>query len=130
MPFDRRDIRPGMDVYTHNNVYLGNILSIQPGLATGDNPIAEGARVKGHPLHGSTSSGELLGPMPTQPLGNRAPIVQSSHAGYAATADNARSLGQGHLTVGKWYGLLGKQIISLDRVQTVSLERVVLRRAT
>ena len=70
----------------------------------------------------------MLGPMPTQPLGNRASIVQSANVGYAAAADDARSLGQGNLTVGKWYGLVGKQIIPLARVQNVSLERVVLRR--
>ena len=65
--------------------------------------------------------------MPTQPLGNPGPSTQSAHALYAVQSDGAEPLGRGAIEVGKWWGLVGRRTIPLDAVQTVSLERVVLR---
>ena len=122
MSFDRRDIRPGMDVYTLDNAYLGTVLKVSDGPpAEPEPPIAADAR------QSSTTNGELLGPMPTQPIGNPAPITQGAAAGYATAPDDARPLGHGALLVGRWWGLVGRRRIPIDAVQTVSLERVVLR---
>ena len=45
MGFDRRDVRPAMDVYTLDNVYLGTVLRIVPGTAPpAQEQVAEGAR--------------------------------------------------------------------------------------
>lgn len=127
MTFDRGDIRPAMDVYTKDNVYLGTVLAIVPGPPHDADHGAESASAPGGALEGSLLSGELLGPMPTQTIGNTGPIVQSARGRYASQPDDAAPLGRGNIIVGKWYGLLGKRSISLDAVQTVSLERVVLR---
>jgi len=122
MSFDERDIRRTMDVYTRDNSYLGTVLGVTPGPPLPPRPGQPAA-----PVEGSAVSGELLGPMPTQPLGNTGPAVQSFNAGYAAAPDEASSLGQGTITVGKWWGLGGRHTFPIDAVQSVSLERVVLR---
>ena len=121
MSFDRRDIRISMDVYTFDQTYLGTVLTIRPG------PALSGERILPDALQSSSVNGEMLGPMPTAPIGNLAPHRQSAAAGYAAAGD-ARPLGAGSLVVGKWWGLIGRREIPLADVQTVSLERVVLRR--
>ena len=122
MTFDRADIRPAIDVFTSDNVYLGTVLAITAGPQSApQHHVIQDAR------EGSSVSGELLGPMPTQTLGNRGPWTQAASTRYATTPDGARPLGQGTITVGKWYGLLGKRTFSLDAIQTVSLERVTLR---
>ena len=126
MSFDRRDIRPNMDVYTKDNVYLGTVLRVMPGVQLPKSS-AEGSHVPDTNLEGSTVSGELMGPMPTQTIGNTGPLRQAARERYASTPDQASLLGQGMLTVGKWYGLLGKHDIPFGAIQTVSLERVVLR---
>lgn len=124
MSFDCRDIRPWMDVYSFDQVYLGIVLQIRRG------PAEVQERILPDALQTSSVSGELLGPMPTQPLGNPAPGNQSASAHYATTPD-AESIGAGELVVGKWRGLLERWVIPIADVQTVSLERVVLtRRAT
>jgi hypothetical protein len=118
--FDRRDIRRFMDVYTADNTYLGTVVAVRSGtVPTAADPAPRA-------LQTSTVSGELLGPMPTQPLGNRAAALQTAATGYNVVED-ADPLGEGSLVVGKWYGLLGRRTLPLDAVQTVSLERVVLR---
>ena len=122
MGFDRRDIRPAMDVYTLDNVYLGTVLAVAPGP---EPPAGEAASAPGR--EASAISGESLGPMPTQPVGNAGPETQSARARYATQPDGAERLGRGALTVGKWWGLAARRTIPLDAVQTVSLERVVLR---
>ncbi len=121
MGFDRRDIRPAMDVYTRDDVYLGTVRAIIPG------PIAPpGARAPKGACQSSAVGGEALGPAPTREIGNRGPDTQSARAAYATAPDGARPLGAGALVVGRWWGLVGRRTIPLDAVQTVSLERVVL----
>jgi hypothetical protein len=122
MSFDFRDIRPDMDVYTRDNAYLGTVLSIQPGPVE---PI--GVQVPDDARQSSTISGEMLGPVPTEKIGNKGPVSQSAQEAYAVKPHTARSIGNGTLTVGRWGGLLGRRTIPMHAVQTVSLERVVLR---
>jgi hypothetical protein len=122
MSFDRGDIRPSMDVYTLDNSYLGTVLRIHA------NPItAADEQVAPDALQSSDVSGELLGPVPTLPIGNRGPRTQSAGNRYATQPDAAEPIGRGTIEVGKWWGMFGRRTISLDDVQTVSLERVVLR---
>ena len=126
MSFDRGDIRRTMDVYTLDNAYLGTVLKIVPGRAA-----LHEESVEASARQTSRVNGELLGPMPTQPIGNQSPIRQGAQAQYD-TATDAEQLGDGALIVGRWWGLRGRRTIPLADVQTVSLERVVLkqRRAT
>ncbi len=122
MRFDTRDIRLYMDVYTADNVFLGEVRRITPRPTTVvDEQVGESAQ------QASKISGELLGPMPTEPIGNPAPRAQSAKELYAVRPDDAQRLGQGSITVGKWSGLIGRRTIPLQDVQTVSLEKVVLR---
>lgn len=120
MSFDRRDIRTAMDVYTLDNVYLGTVLTITSG------PIHRRERIPATSRQTSLVNGELLGPMPTQPIGNQASIKQSAAAQYD-TAVDADPLGDGTLVIGRWWGFVGRRVIALENVQTVSLERVVLK---
>lgn len=122
MGFDRRDIRPSMDVYTRDNAYLGTVRSVIPGP-----PGPGGRRVPEDARQASEVDGELLGPVPTQHIGNAGPRTQSARAGYGAASDGAEPLGEGTIEVGKWWGLAGRRTIPLHAVQTVSLERVILR---
>jgi hypothetical protein len=121
MSFDRRDIRMMMDVYTLDNVYLGSVLRVAPGNLTGERACAISAP------QSSQVSGESMGPAPTWAVGNAGPATQSAAAGYRARTDGAALIGAGDLTVGKWWGLRERRVIPLGLVQTVSLERVVLR---
>jgi len=52
---------------------------------------------------------------------------QSASQRYATSPDDARPIGAGAIRVGRWWGLLAQRTVPLDDVQTVSLERVVLR---
>lgn len=123
MSFDRRDIRKAMDVYTLDNTYLGSVLTITAG------PAGAPEHVPSASSQASIVNGELLGPMPTQPIGNQASIKQGVHAQYD-TAVDAEQLGGGAITVGRWWGFVGRRVIALEDVQTVSLERVVLKRGS
>lgn len=122
MSFDRHDIRPAMDVYTFDNLYLGTVIAVTPGPATADENVAE------QEAHSSTVSGELLGPMPTQTLGNLGSVTQSANQRFATAPDSGQLLGAGTIRFGKWWGLVGSRTLPLDAVQTVSMERVVLKR--
>lgn len=121
MPFDSRDIRLGMDVFTLDGQYLGAVRRIRIG------PAAPRARI---PLRAEASvlSGELLGPQPTGPLGNPGPATQSATAHYAAAPDDALPLGEGSLIVGRLPFPLGWREIPLSEVLVVSFERVIVRR--
>ena len=121
MGFDSRDIRPSMDVYSRDNVYLGTVLEVIPGLRT---PLGDSGATDARQT--SAVSGVLLGPAPTQPLGNKGPIIQSARAHYATTPDTAQPLGRGAIVVGKWWGLVGRHTISLDAVHSLSMERIIL----
>lgn len=123
MGFDVRDIRRGMDVYTLDHVLVGTVLEVILGPA----PPGAGPQLSADVLQSSLVNGELLGPMPTQPLGNLGPAHQSARAHYAVTLGRARAIGRGAIRVGKLCGLAGRRTFPLDAVQTVSLERVILR---
>jgi hypothetical protein len=121
MGFDQRDIRKTMDVYTRDNVYLGTVLHVVPGSVVQPEQIHRA--VQQH----SSVNGELRGPMPTAPLGNTGPQRQGAAAHYATASDGAHPLGGGMIHVGRWWGLIARRTIPLAAVQTVSLERVVLK---
>ena len=122
MSFDRRDIRPAMDVYTCDNVYLGTILkTIQGPAMLASDPMPD------HVNEASAVSGELLGPVPTQPIGNPGPSTQSARTRYAVWSDSAQPLGRGMIVVGRWWGLVGRRTFPLEAVQAISMERVILR---
>lgn len=121
MSFNTRDIRRSMDVYTRDNVYLGTVLKIVPGPQL---PAVQ--QVPDEARQSSLLSGELLGPAPTQPIGNRGPATQSARGMYAVVDGSTTEIGNGWLEVGKWQGLLGRDRIPVDAVLNVSLERVVL----
>lgn len=132
MSFDTRDIRPSMDVYTNDNVYLGTVIRVIPdsgGRVVGDQAETPAeAQVAAPAQQWSEVDGEMLGPMPTQTLGNKGPSKQSARAGYAVERDDATLIGRGSIQVAKWWGLLGSRTIAIEDVQTVSIERVVLSR--
>lgn len=119
--FDHRDIRVSMDVWTADNNYLGTVRRVT-GTRTATRAHMEPSkrRVGGF-------SGEMIGPVPTQSIGNTGPHTQAAHAAYATNGDGAKSLGGGKLTVGLWAGLIKRRSIALDLVQSVSLERITLR---
>ena len=121
MGFSRNDFRPGMDVYTKDNQYLGAIVAVVPGSSGGTTEqVVESARQSG------TVSGESMGPMPTQMLGNTGPSVQSARSLYASQSARSATLGSGKLVVGRGWGR-ARRTIDLSAVQTVSLERVNLK---
>ncbi len=122
MSFDHRDIRVSMDVYTLDNAYLGTVINVVPGP-----PALSGEGVLAEALQTSVTNGEMFGPVPTQMNGNPGPKTQSAAALYATEPDTASSLGEGSIKVGKWWGLIGRRTIPLSDIQTVSLERVVLK---
>ena len=127
MGFDASDIRRGMDVYTRDNVYLGSVLDVRPAATDRERRTPQERANSDAADQSRAQNGELFGPMPTAPLGNSGPSVQSAARAYASSPDSARPLGRGTLTVGRWLGPIGRRTVSLDEVQTVSLERVVLR---
>jgi len=122
MSLDFQDIRTSMDVYTLDNVYLGTVLRI---VAAERPPQREPAAV-GAVRHSSVS-GESLGPMPTQQLGNPGPRTQSAATGYATAPRQSTSLAPASIVVGKWWGVLGRRVVPLDWVQSVSFERIILK---
>lgn len=127
MSFDTRDLYRPLDVFTRDEVFLGSILKIVP---TDGPPDASGAGVEQvWPAARQTShvSGELLGPMPTAPLGNPGPAAQSAARGYRAAPDDARTFAGGTMLVGRWWGLVGRRTIRLDQIMSLSLERVILK---
>ncbi len=117
-----------MDVYTLDNAYLGTVQGVIPGPSTPPAVEPHAGRPAAVEDGGwSELDGERLGPVPTQPLGNSGPLRQSARARYATAPDGAPPIGRGLLQVGGRWGLAGRRTIPLELVQTVSLERVVLR---
>ena len=131
MSFDDRDVRRGMDVFTLDNVLVGTVVWIRGGRPrqsrTGRAPEAGGQT--------SDVSGETLGPMPTTRVGNRGPLTQGAGTRFASRAERVgRALDGAELLVLRTP--IGPDLrryrprlrsVPLTAVQTVSLERVVLR---
>ncbi|HET8524034.1 MAG TPA: hypothetical protein VFL82_12420 [Thermomicrobiales bacterium] len=119
-PFDARDIRRGMDVFTVSGRYLGVVVHVdQPATA------APAPRSSTIAVAVSGFNGESLGPAPTAALGNTGPFVQRRQTDFQSRGDGAPAIA-GSLHVGRWYGLIGRRNIPLSAVQNVSLERVIL----
>lgn len=132
MSFDTRDIRPSMDVYIHGNLYLGTVIKVIPGSGGrvgGEQAETQaGEQVAAPAQQWSVMDGETLGPRPTQTIGNKGPSKQSAPAGFAVERDDATLIARGSIQFGKWWGLFGSRTVSIEDVQTVSIERVVLSR--
>jgi len=124
MTFDTRDIRVGMDVYTCDGRYLGTVRRLEPGSAKPVQRVATQATTE-EPA--SMISGELLGPMPTSPLGNPGPTTQTPQYVFGTIPDEAEPLVAGAFWVGKLPVPIGWCRFSIDDVLTVTLERVILR---
>jgi len=121
MSFDARDIRPGMDVYSLDQVYLGTVRRIVP------QPDAEQAHTS-REFQASVLPGELLGPMPTATIGNPGPSTQSARRRFGSQPDGAAPIGRGRIFFGRLPVPLGWRQATLDDVLAVSFERLVLRR--
>jgi hypothetical protein len=122
MSFRRGDIRHGMDVFTLDGAWLGTVRRIDAAGDAEDMPELSAAV-----RQSSAVSGESLGPVPTQRYGNRGPERQSAREDYAIKPALSPPLGSGTITFGKYHALVGRRTVSLDDVQNVALERVILR---
>lgn len=123
--FRSTDIRRSMDVFGLDGNWIGTVLRVRHGPTSGDNvpdnpPFTPDRRV---------FDGESLGPAPTRSVGNFGPATQAPEHRYGADARAGKPLGAGTMRVATWNGLFGRRWISLDEVQTVSMERVILRRS-
>jgi hypothetical protein len=122
--FRSTDIRRNMDVFGLDGQRIGTVIRVSADhtarTSVPDNP----------PFTPDVREfdGEATGPAPTRSVGNAGPATQAPEHRYGAATTSGESLGNGSFQVGTWYGLFGRRWISLDEVQTVSLERVVLRR--
>jgi hypothetical protein len=148
MTLTRRDVRPGMDVYALDGAYVGTVLLVRgrseaddgaSGRAAGSGAAsaraaAIGEADAGSRPTGSRVNGEALGPMPTAALGNAGPGAQAARSGYATEAGGPGAAPLGRVLVLRMP--LGTQLhaprfglrwISPDLIQTVTLERVLLR---
>lgn len=88
MTFTTRDLRPGTDVFSMDNVYLGTVIRVRwegSGWLRGGRWASSAASPIGE--QAAYFSGEHLGPMPTWDIGNGGPTAQSAHAGYACQDD-------------------------------------------
>jgi hypothetical protein len=116
-PFDARDIRRGMDVYAEDGHYLGVVLTV----AVSPTPTS----ATRHPAQSSLGfTGESLGPAPTAELGNTGPFLQR-RPDFQSRADGAPMI-DGSITVGRWFGLIGRRSVPAAAIQNVSMERVIL----
>ena len=130
MSFDDRDVRRGMDVVTLDDVLLGTIVWIRRGGSRRSVAAPAGAV-----RQVSARNGEALGPMPTTAVGNRGPTVQGALASFASQGKRAgRPLDGAELLVLRTpigpdfrHPLPRLRRIPVSAVQTVSLERVILR---
>jgi hypothetical protein len=120
--FRTGEIRPHMDVFTLDGERLGMVIRVIPG-----EELPEVERVTTRALQRSEIDGEQLGPAPTRDVGNTGPTVQSPDNQYGTNALHGDSLGNGSMVIATLLGMFGRRTIPLDEVQTVSMERVVLR---
>lgn len=121
--FRSSDIRPGMDVFSLDGVQIGSIIQVLSGSeSSGGN----GLRPAGVPVC-RRFDGESTGPAPTRDVGNFGPATQSPENRYATGPEHGTSLGNGEMLVGTLFARFRRRRISLDEVQTISMERVVLR---
>ena len=121
MSIDAGDIRPAMDVYTRDDVYLGSVRKVVPGrLDTRAKTLPPTTRQT------SAISGEMLGPMPTRPLGNPGPQAQAAQQRHATDGDARAPLGAGSMIVGTWWGLVNRRAIPLGAIKSFSMERITL----
>jgi hypothetical protein len=121
--FSTGEIRRHMDVYTFDAQYIGSVLWIRSDTSENRTPELDPAV-----LEFSEIDGEAFGPAPTQSVGNRGPVKQSARQGYATQAIASATHDQGELIVGKYFGLLGLRRVPIEDIQTVALERIVLRK--
>lgn len=123
--FRSSDIRPGMDVFSLDGVQIGTVIQTLSGPET---PGSNGSNLHdpGAPIC-RRFDGESTGPAPTRDVGNFGPATQSPETGYATGAEYGDPLGNGEMLVGTLFGRFRRRRISLDEVQTISMERVVLR---
>lgn len=122
--FRSTDIRRSMDVYGLDGAWIGTVLQVRLGEKSGDNgpdnpPFTPDTRV---------FDGESLGPAPTRAVGNFGPATQAPEHRYGASTRTGEPLGTGEMRVGTLFTMFGRRWISLDEVQTVSMERVILRK--
>ncbi len=121
--FRTSDIRRKMDVYTLDGVHLGTVTRVFPGDIS--------APVAGSGLAGTAGArefdGEAIGPAPTRSVGNPGPGTQSPENAYGTRAHSGDGLGNGEIEIATIAGLFGRRRLPLSEVQTVALERVVLR---
>jgi hypothetical protein len=122
MSYRSSEIRPGMDVFTFDGVRLGSIIRVNAGPERAGNA-AEITSI----WQRSEVDGESLGPAPTRDVGNFGPTTQSPDNRYATGVQSGDPLGEGQMQLGTILGMFGRRWLPLDDVQTVSMERVVLR---
>jgi hypothetical protein len=122
--FRTSEIRRFMDVFGLDGEKLGTVIRVTAGNRP---PSPDRERVPGKPAH-RAFDGESTGPAPTRQVGNFGPATQSPENGYGVTATGGDELGDGAMQIGTFYGWFRRKWIPLSEVQTVSMERVVLRK--
>jgi hypothetical protein len=122
--FRTGEIRRSMDVFSLDGEKIGTVIRV---LAGPEPPSSEEASVPGKPQE-REFDGEAIGPAPTRAAGNFGPATQSPEHGYGVKATGGESLGDGAMLIGTVYGMFFRKWIPLREVQTVSMERIVLRR--
>jgi hypothetical protein len=123
--FRTSEIRRKMDVYSLDGVLLGSVTRIFPGNRSIDE---SGTNLSGTPDQ-REFDGESIGPAPTRSVGNPGPATQSPETFYATSAKTGEALGDGEIEIGTFMGMFLCRRIPLAEVQTVSLERIVLRQS-
>jgi hypothetical protein len=140
--FLERDIRRGMDVFSLDGVYVGTVVHVSYERDRGGHHAPHGGKAEATVRSGERRvsaegqfSGESIGPMPTAVLGNDGPREQSPGTAYASAP---RSSGRERrrpvaLVMVRLLTALNRATlrprvrrISVDRVQGISLERIIL----
>lgn len=125
MIYRSSEIRPRMDVFTFDGIRLGSIIRVKPGHIP-DQP--DNLSANPDATERSDVDGEALGPAPTREVGNFGPASQSPDNRYGTATGDSELLGNGCMQIGTILGMFGRRWVPIDDVQTVSMERVVLRR--